>query len=44
MESDEKSNAQILITRDAITERDTKDTYYFYVGPKTEKNLKIYRF
>lgn len=42
MESDEKSNAQILITRDAITERDTKDTYYFYVGPKTEKNLKIY--
>ena len=42
MESDENSNAQIMITRDAITERDVKDTYYFYVGPKTEKNLKIY--
>lgn len=42
MESEDVSNAQLFMTRNAISGRDTRDTYYFYVGPRTEKDLKIY--
>ena len=36
------SNAQVMLTRDAINGNSVQDTYYFYVGPRTEKDLKIY--
>ena len=36
------ANAQVMMTRKAIMESVSKDSYYFYVGPRTEKDLKIY--
>lgn len=36
------ANAQVMMTRKAIMEPVTNDSYYFYVGPRTEKDLKIY--
>lgn len=35
-------NAQVFIPRAGITQKETKDTYYIYVGPRTEKNLSVY--
>jgi YidC/Oxa1 family membrane protein insertase len=42
VEVDDYANAQVMLTRKAIMESSTQDSYYFYVGPRTEKNLKIY--
>ena len=42
IEVDDYANAQVMITRKAIMESFTQDSYYFYVGPRTEKDLKIY--
>lgn len=42
VEVDDYANAQVMLTRKAIMESFTQDSYYFYVGPRTEKNLKIY--
>ena len=42
IEVNDYANAQVMLTRKAIMESSTKDSYYFYVGPRTEKNLKIY--
>ena len=42
VEVDDYANAQVMLTRTAIMESFTQDSYYFYVGPRTEKNLKIY--
>lgn len=42
MQSDDSSDAQVMMTRNAITSRDARDTYYFYVGPRTENDLKVY--
>ena len=41
-EVNDYSNAQVMLTRDAINGNSVQDTYYFYVGPRTEKDLKIY--
>ena len=42
VEVNDYANAQVMLTRNAIMESSTKDSYYFYVGPRTEKDLKIY--
>ncbi len=42
IEVDDYANAQVMITRKTIMESFTQDSYYFYVGPRTEKDLKIY--
>lgn len=42
VEVNDYSNAQVMMTRDAITAVAAQDSYYFYVGPRTEKDLKIY--
>jgi YidC/Oxa1 family membrane protein insertase len=42
VEVDDYANAQVMLTRKSIMESFTQDSYYFYVGPRTEKNLKIY--
>lgn len=42
VEVNDYANAQVMLTRKAIMESSTKDSYYFYVGPRTEKDLKIY--
>ncbi|MCR5387341.1 MAG: membrane protein insertase YidC [Treponema sp.] len=36
------ANAQVFVERKAITERRTNDTYYIYVGPRNENDLKVY--
>ena len=42
VEVNDYANAQVLMTRKAIMGVSTQDSYYFYVGPRTEKDLKIY--
>lgn len=42
VEVDDYQNSQVMLTRTAISEKDTKDTYYVYIGPRTEKELAIY--
>lgn len=42
VEVSDYANAQVLMTRKAIMEPAVKDSYYFYVGPRTEENLRIY--
>ena len=42
VEVDDYANAQVMITRKAIMESSAKDSYYFYVGPRTEKDLRVY--
>lgn len=42
VEVSDYANAQVLMTRKAIMEPTAKDSYYFYVGPRTEENLRIY--
>ena len=42
VEVNDYANAQVLMTRKAIMGASTQDSYYFYVGPRTEKDLKIY--
>lgn len=36
------ANAQLFLPRRAITDKETTDTYYIYVGPRTENSLSIY--
>lgn len=36
------SNAQALLVRKPITEKQTNDVYYIYVGPRNEKELRVY--
>lgn len=38
----EKTNAQAIISRKAIDESGSNDVYYIYVGPRNEKDLRIY--
>lgn len=38
----EKNNAQAIITRQSIATEGSSDTYYIYVGPRNEKDLRIY--
>lgn len=40
--TDEHSDAQVFMTRAAISANQTNDVYYFYVGPRTEQVLKTY--
>lgn len=42
IEVDNYANAQVMMTRKSIVEPAVQDSYYFYVGPRTEKDLKIY--
>ena len=42
IEVDNYANAQVMMTRKSIVEPAAQDSYYFYVGPRTEKDLKIY--
>jgi YidC/Oxa1 family membrane protein insertase len=42
IEQDEYANAQVLLTRKPIAQKNIQDTYYIYIGPRTEKSLKIY--
>lgn len=37
-----KNNAQAIMTRNAIDSNGANDTYYIYVGPRNEKDLRIY--
>lgn len=36
------ANAQAAVNRRPFTAEDTTDTYYIYMGPKNEKQLKVY--
>ena len=38
----DKINSQLFISRNASSENSFNDTYYFYVGPRNEKELSIY--
>ncbi|MBO5137047.1 MAG: membrane protein insertase YidC [Spirochaetaceae bacterium] len=42
IEEGESPNSQVMMTRGSIDSKYTTDTYYFYVGPRTEQDLKIY--
>ncbi len=42
VDSNNYANAQLIVTRKAINENDSKDTYYMFFGPRSEKILKIY--
>ncbi len=42
IEQGDYANAQVLLTRDPINQKSIQDTYYIYIGPRTEKSLKIY--
>lgn len=41
-EISDRTNSQLFITRNASSEKSFNDTYYFYVGPRNEKELGIY--
>jgi YidC/Oxa1 family membrane protein insertase len=36
------ANAQALLLRNPVKASEIQDTYYFYIGPRNEKDLKIY--
>ena len=36
------ANAQVMLTRHPILKNNVTDTYYIYVGPRTEKDLRVY--
>lgn len=38
----EYSNAQVFLTRNSISSRKSQDTFYVYMGPRTESSLKKY--
>jgi YidC/Oxa1 family membrane protein insertase len=38
----DKNNAQAVMTRKSIDSAGSDDTYYIYVGPRNEKDLRIY--
>lgn len=42
IEKNDYTNAQVFLTRNAISQKNNKDTYYIYVGPRTDKDLKKY--
>lgn len=37
-----KNNGQIIMSRKSIGSNGTKDSYYIYVGPRNEKDLRVY--
>ena len=42
IEIENSSNAQARLVRKPITEKQTNDIYYVYVGPRAEKDLRVY--
>ena len=42
LDQNDYANAQVMLTRHPIMKNNVTDTYYIYVGPRTEKDLKIY--
>ena len=42
IEKDNYANAQALVERKATSEKTVRDTYYLYLGPRNEKDLRIY--
>lgn len=38
----EYANAQVYLTRNPVSSRKLQDTFYVYMGPRTESSLKIY--
>ena len=42
VEINDYANAQAIVERRAFAESDVQDTYYFYFGPRNEKDLKVY--
>ena len=42
IEANNYANAQAIVERRAFAESDVQDTYYFYFGPRNEKDLKVY--
>lgn len=36
------ANAQAILVRKPISSQDASDSYYFYIGPRNEKDLKVY--
>ncbi len=42
VEVDNYANAQIKVQRNSLTKKETTDSYYIYVGPRNEKELKKY--
>ncbi|MCR4626305.1 MAG: membrane protein insertase YidC [Treponema sp.] len=42
IEKDNYANAQALVERTASSDRSIRDTYYMYLGPRNEKDLRIY--
>lgn len=42
IETGNQSNAQALLVRKPINEKQTNDVYYIYVGPRSEKVIKKY--
>ena len=38
----EYANAQVFLTRNPISSQKSQDSFYVYMGPRTESSLKIY--
>lgn len=42
VEVNDYANAQAIMVRKPISVQDVKDSFYFYFGPRNEKDLKVY--
>ena len=42
LDNNNYANAQVMLTRNPIRQNSVVDSYYIYVGPRTEKDLAIY--
>ncbi len=42
VEVNDYANAQAIMVRKPISAQDVKDSFYFYFGPRNEKDLKVY--
>ena len=42
LDKNDYANAQVMLTRNPIMQNSVTDTYYIYVGPRTEQDLRIY--
>ncbi len=42
VELNDYANAQAIMVRKPISAQDVKDSFYFYFGPRNEKDLKVY--
>ena len=38
----DKTDAQAIVSRKSVDANGSNDTYYVYVGPRNEKDLRIY--